>query len=81
MQSRRRHACGQIRHRARCQNKQDRSCDHNGRASDWGTIQNSSKKCSDKALGNLFIAVLKLVAVQVAADKCREILFPPAISD
>ena len=48
---------------------------HNGRASDWRTIQNSSKKCSDKGLGNLFIAVLKLVAVQVAADKCREIRF------
>jgi hypothetical protein len=52
VQSRQRHACGQIRNRAGCQKKQDRSHDHNGRASDWRAIQNARKKCCDKGLGN-----------------------------
>ena len=53
MQSGRRHACGQIRHRERCQDKRDRSRDHNGRANDWRTIQDPCKKRRDRRLETL----------------------------
>jgi len=66
MQSRRRHACGQVRDRARCKKKQDRSCDHNGRPSDWRTIQNARKKCYDKGLATTSVAG----GVWAASSRC-----------